>query len=273
MKRALATLLVAATLLPAPALAAPKDLEQAKALHQKAQARFDTADYEGAIDAWTQAYEALPNEASSARMKPFILYNIATAREKAYEVGLDVAQLRQAKILLETFRDAIPRIYVDSAEAAAERERVQTRIAAIDAKIGAHEGPAPEPEPESEPEPEPEPEPTRDSGRPWVIAGAALTGVGAALGGVAIAGAVIGSNANEIGPDVEQDYDERGEQFERGRAGNAMAIAGAIGAPVMLGAGVALIVIGKRRSRRSTSARVVPVAGRTHAGLVVHGRF
>ena len=161
MKRPRVALLVCALLLgPGSASAAPAGLEEAKALHQRAQARFDTADYDGAVEAWTDAYEALPSDATG--MRPFILYNIATALEKAYEIHRDVAQLRQARILLERFEASIPEVYLDAEEAAQERDRVQARLRALDEKIRAHEGeeaPSVQPEPEAEPEPQPDPEP------------------------------------------------------------------------------------------------------------------
>ncbi len=257
---------------PSPALAAPEaDPEaEARALHDDGQARFDTADYAGAIESWTRAYAALPDRPESAAMRPYILYNIATARERAYDVYGDVAHLKQARFLLLEFDSAIDRIYDDPAEAAAERERVRARVSQLDARIAEHErAPAGDDDPETvfgaaqdpapgttEPQTPPQTPPSRERAKPdgRLVAGAVLLGLGGAAAVVSLSGVIIGNAANDIGGLQDDDFAGREQKFSRGRAGNGMAIGGAIAAPLLLGAGVVLVVLAKRRPRQDARA-------------------
>ena len=253
----------------APAHAAPTWLEEAKGLHEQAQARFDTADYLGAIESWTAAYQTLPKTGDSGRMRPFILYNIATAREKAYETTDDVAHLRRARVLLETFERSIDELYADPEQRATERARVQDRLVGLEEKIRTHEArTTPEPEPESEPEPGPEPQAETELGAPseppdrppegraLVIGGAVLTALGGAAAIMTFTAVGIGAAANDVDDlrdDTPQDKQAREEQFERGRISNPIAIAGAVATPLLLAGGIALLVVGKKRQRARTA--------------------
>lgn len=264
----IASALVATLALVAPPVYAAPEVDpdaEARRLHQEGQARYDTADYAGAIESWTRAYAALPNRAKSAAMRPVILYNIASAREKAYDVYGDVAQLRQARELLVKFEESIDEIFTDSEQAEHERARVRERIAHVDARIEQHERGASPPGDDAEPvsdslpppvvtAPPPQMHPVADEpakGGPdaRVITGGVLLGLGAAAAGVGFAGLGIGVKANDLDGLADDDLDGRERQFDRGRAGNAMAIAGVVAAPVLLGVGIALVVLAKTRPR------------------------
>jgi hypothetical protein len=64
---------------------------------------------------------------------------------------------------------------------------------------------------------------------------------------------------------------------KRGRVANALTITGAVLAPVLLGAGAAMLAIGIKRNREAKSARgsvsAAPGFGRGFAGVVLRGRF
>lgn len=77
------------------------DIERAKAIYEEGEACFETFDYEGAVERWTEAYAALPPEADEIRTR--VVYNIATAQQRAYDVDHDVGHLRQAVMLLEQY--------------------------------------------------------------------------------------------------------------------------------------------------------------------------
>ncbi len=270
-----------------PAGAAVDPLAAAKSEHAHGQALFDTADYAGAITAWTKALEALPpKEPKSATYRPLILYNVAAAREKLFELRGDVTELRQAKILLERFDASIDEIYGhDPVTAEAERSRVREKIAALDARIAATLTPdepavvEPVAEPQGEPTLEPiptKPVPRSDRGpappsRGLMIGGGVMVGLGAgALAGL-VATLVIGKQANDISGLEDNDMQGREDQFARGGRANAAAIAMGIVAPLLLGAGVALLVVGsKRRSARVSAA---PSLGRHGVAWVLIGRF
>ena len=71
----------------------------------------------------------------------------------------------------------------------------------------------------------------------------------------------------------------REDRFASGRTGNAMQLAGSIGAGVLLPTGVALLVVGvlrnkqAKRSAAATLPMLTPTFGRGSAGLSVTGRF
>lgn len=278
MKRWLVTALAATLAMPTVALAEPTaDLDRAKQLHREGQDRYDTADYTGAVERWTQAYTALPETPQGAAMKPFVLYNIASAHEKAFEIYGDVAQLRKARALLAKFESTIDDIYADADEARTERERVNERIAQLDAKIEQHDagaaGPAeppaePEPRPQesapppADPQPPAEPDPADNSAEdrradPRMIAGAVLVGTGTATAALLGAGLGIGARANDVDGLDPTDFAGRERQFDRGRMGNRLAIVGAVATPLLLGAGVALIIVAKRKPSGGQSAALL----------------
>lgn len=252
---------------------AEPSLERARTLHREGQDRYDTADYQGAIDLWTKAYGALPPTPEGAAMKPFVLYNIASARQKAFEIYGDVAELKQARALLIKFETTLGDIYDDPSEAEAERGRVQERLAVIEALIAEHEG-VPDPEEdavdertehvgpqldpaEDEEQPPPDEPPPEDEGAgpdARLISGAILVGLGAGAAGLLVAGVGIGARANDISDVPDDDFGGREQQFDRGRTGNTLAIAGAVAAPILIGVGVTLIVLAKRKPRNGTTA-------------------
>jgi hypothetical protein len=149
------------------------DLDQAKVLYEKGKAKYDTFDYNGAIDMWTEAYAIVPDDA--AKTRNLLAYNIATAQEKAYEVDNDVSHLKTAKLLLESYIANYKAINKKTPEAKAEVAKAEDRIAGLQAAIEAHEGKAaPEPAPapalqSNEPPPE-TPAPPKQEDPPEVAA-------------------------------------------------------------------------------------------------------
>jgi hypothetical protein len=264
---------------PAPGEADP--LEVAKQRHLAAATKYDTADYAGAIEAWQDAYDQLPRTADANPYRALILFNIAAAREKLFELRGDVAELKAAKILLEKFDGAIDEIYADAPEeGAAEREHVREKIARIDARIAeASKPPEPAPEPQpaaSEPTPvapaDADTPPRRATpGRGLIIGGAVALGLGVAAGAGLIASALVGRKSNSLGGLADTDLVGRQERFDRGRSANAGAIASAAIGVVALATGVALVVVGSKRRARSVAWQ--PLLERGTAGLGLSGRF
>lgn len=265
---------VAAPADPTQADAPDTTLDEAERLYDEGKAKFETADYEAAIELWTEAYRLVPDAQEGSRIKALLIYNIATAREHAFDVTQDPSQLRQAKILLESFEGSIPDLYPPE-EQAAETAKVRERIAAIDARLTETE-PEPEPEPQLEPEPGPTPEPVdvgagpARPGRPLVISGAVLLGLGVAGLAVMGAGLGIGAGANDLSELQDDDIEGRRDQFSRGRSANAMAIGGGVAGGVLVVTGAVLLGVGLAKNRRATpTAFVAPGT----AGLAVVGRF
>lgn len=116
---------------------AQRTLEEVKGLYDEGKARYETLDYEGAIDLWTRAYAKVPPSEANAAIRNNLVYNIATAQEKAFELDGDVTHLRQARGLLERYLEDHKALYGDSKEAKSETDKVETRIASLDRKIAA----------------------------------------------------------------------------------------------------------------------------------------
>ena len=139
-----ATFFVATT--PTIAWAAPapsEDVAEVRRLYEEGKARYETLDYEGAIESWTQAYAQVPGDAANREIKNNLAYNIASAREKAFELDGDVGHLRRAKGLLEKYVEDYKTMYEPTPETRAEVKKVNERIAQLDAKIRTAEGTAP----------------------------------------------------------------------------------------------------------------------------------
>ena len=149
---------VAATsLVPCVAMAAaPADddaaLAEARAMFERGRAKYDTFDYEGAIDLWQQAMQKVPE--NQAGVRNAMVYNIALAQEKAYDIDTDVAHLRQAAVLMETYAKSVPNLYGEGPEGEAELERVTARLAELRGRIEDAEAAQPEPiAPPTDPDP------------------------------------------------------------------------------------------------------------------------
>ena len=99
--------------LPAPVLAAsvsslagPAEAEGAKALYQRASAKYSAADYESAIDLFTAALEKATTEDLSYRVRGALLFNLAKSHVKAYEeITRDIKNLRSAKAIYTRYLD------------------------------------------------------------------------------------------------------------------------------------------------------------------------
>ncbi|MCA9711452.1 MAG: hypothetical protein KDK70_36780 [Myxococcales bacterium] len=262
----------------APASAEP--LDDAQRLYNLGRAKFETADYAAAIELWTEAYAIVPDTADGNQVKVLLIFNIATAREKAFDVDRDPAQLRQAKILLGNFEASIDAIYVEGDEAEAERHKVQQRIAEIDARLAAYEQEQrdgagddhDDHDDQGEPPPPASTEPT-SSGRGLIIGGAVAAGLG--VGGLALmaAGLGMGAKANDISDLAPDDIDGRRDRFDRGRTGNALALAGGIAGGVLVVTGAVLLGLGVRKRQRGGRTALVPTIVPQGSGLALRGRF
>lgn len=249
-------------------------LAEAKQLYDAGLAEFDTAEYLEAIKLWSRAYKILPNTPESADIKRYIINNLAVARERQYAIDGDVMHLRRALMLAKNYAENIAALYGEGPRADEERARTEKFLARVQAKVDeAERQRAAEPEPKPEPEPavvEPQVDrgtaPRDGPGRRSIVAGAVLIGVGGATGAMLIAGAAIGAAADELDPSISKGAREK--QFDRGRAGNALAITGAVLTPVLLAAGIALVVVGSKR-KRAAAVAIAP----TGTGILVRGRF
>jgi hypothetical protein len=282
--------LMAVPLPPAVAWAGPAESSsnaEAEAMFRKGQAKYETADFNGAIDLWTEAYSLVESTPETASIKALLLYNLAQAHVKAYELDEDDIHLKQAQQLLQSFRANISLLYEDEAQREEETKKVDESLAEIEtmlAKATPPEDEPPEdepPPPDVEPEPEPQPEGGRKArtGKSLMIEGGIFLGGGVVFGALAIVGAVMGSGANDISDLDPNDLTARENRFDTGRTGNVLLIVGSIGAGLMIPVGAALIGVGAKKhgkDKRATAMRLGPNFGGTWGnggGLTISGRF
>lgn len=282
-----ASLVAGASLPPSSARAAEEDaVAVARELYDRGTAKFETADYEGAIELWTDAYARLPTSPETIDIKILILYNLATAREKAYEVDGELSHLRQALVLLDGFEKSIPSIYEEGEAADAEAARVAERKAAIKAQLDAAEAKqaaaSKDPKEPRDPKEPTTPPPSRPPGRSQVILGATFIGVGVAGLGVMTTGLVLGSQANDLSSLDPGDIGGRRDQFDRGRLGNSLAVVGVVLGATMVATGAVFLGFGAAKNRKhgkgrgveaGPSAAAAPFVAPGLAGVGVTGRF
>ncbi len=270
---------------PSPDEPADDPLRQAESLYNRGRASFETADYFKAIELWTEAYGLVSDAPENAAIKAALIYNIASAQEKAYDIDTDPAHLRQAAVLMERYAGSVPALYGQGAEAETEAARVAARLAQLRARIEEAEAQPPPPDPGPAPPPEPldpgsspvtdpgPPDPGQDPlARPLIISGAVALGLGVAGLGTMAAGLAMGDGANDISDLEPDDTDQRRDRFDRGRTGNTVALVGGIVGGVLLTSGAVLLGLGlKKRSARRVA--ITPVGGPRSAGLRVRTRF
>lgn len=228
-------------------------VDEARELFQKGAGRYDTADYAGAIEAWTDAYALLPDVPDFAAPKADLSFNIAAAHEKNFAVDGDISHLKQAKILLEKYQAAVPDLYENSTQ---ELVRVAERIAEIDSKIEkAEQAQSAGKDPIIIVDQKP--------GRGLIVVGSVLTGLGVAGLGTGAAGLAIGAGANDISGLDPLDEQARAAQFQRGRTGNTLGIVGLSAGGVLLGVGVALIAVGAAKNKKNRDELEIETQFRT----------
>jgi chorismate mutase len=256
----------------------PVDMDAVKRIYAEGKAKYDTHDYKGAIDKWTEALALLPPVTENREIRNDLVYNIATAQEKAYDIDKDLAHLRSARALLVDFVDEYKRLYTPTDEARAEVERVKDRIAKLDERIAAAEKNVPKVNPYGTDNAEAkrkaqalqevfasDPELARQykSGRGMIIGGSVMLGLGALS--LLVAAASIPA-ASHSGPDRGIN---RGIAFAFGAVGIGGVVAGA----VLLGIGVPK----RKRALETAKSRVViaPTLGPAGAlaGFGLVGRF
>ena len=258
---------------------APSDDPTARAqqLYREAKTAYDLADYDTAIDLFTESYkltQTIPDPALRNKALLALQFNLAKAHVEAYSIDRESQHLRVARNLLQKQL---------ATEALAETDRAvaQSLLEDIDAQLAEADAAGTDPvadDPDTvnttppaaganRPETGPVADGTNDgdaSARrdrakmsPLKLGGIiSLAGAGAGLGALA-AGAVIAAGAQNdfeqatTGGDV--DAAER-----RGRTGNLVAIAGGVSAGVLAATGVALLVVDRRRSS-ATSVAWLPV--------------
>jgi hypothetical protein len=238
---------------------APSDPDaEARALFEDGQAKYDTHDYDGAIDAFTAAYaraEQIEDAAVRDEALARLGFNLARAHVSAFDIDNDDEHLVLARRLLADFRgyerelgrDPDNDTDVQRLEAElAERERQRSEAVAPESDKVA-------------------PEPTKRD-RKRRAAGISLLGLGGTFGVVAVAGAIMGAQAKSEFESVTTG-DARRDAQTLGRTGDVL-----FGVSIGLAAlsavtGATLLGLSAKSKRGQVTARA------TFGGLVIEGAF
>lgn len=276
------------------------DGEQADvgALFRRGQDRFETSDFEGAIEQWTRAYEQLPDGPEHQAIRAMLLANLAQAHVEAYAIGKDPEHLRQADALFVSYLAMVDEADVqthDTIEAerrriagllaeAEERQREAERAAVPEADAGVTEPARADPEPAGRERAGRErPDPSLDTDarftkweRALVIGGGVTLAFGVGLTGAAAAFLWLRNEEERQGAAASRDiYTRVAELRDHGRNAirfNRLAISTGAASGVLIGLGLGLVGTADVHRRRRLRDR--PTVGLGPGGtLVVRGRF
>ncbi len=261
MRRSIAILLTGCLAFPSSVYAEP--LDDAQEYFREGQAMYTSADYNGAIEAFTDALSMVPEDEN---IRAQILWNIGVCHQEAFAIDEDRSHLRQAQIIFEQYAKI-------SAEKAAEagvrlkaiRDLLQTKPEA------APEAPTPSP---VVPAPTTKEQGRNKAGYGYLIGGAASSVLGASLlvyGGSFRRSAI--SNVDEYtGGDTQHPAWNIGQTYINAETGRGRALMGTGGAFLAVGlVGVFTGVVHFRRAKfeLALSPKIRP----EFAGASFHGKF
>jgi hypothetical protein len=244
------------------------------------QDEFNRHNYLEAAKVWTTAAASLPETEEHKDNRRAIYEYIAEAYEKAVELKPDEATLREGLVTLDAYASA----FVAAHPADTLPERVtkaradfRSRLDEIEAERRRREEP-----PEVAPAPAPvvAPEPVRPPPKPWkglAIGGGVAVAGGAAMLAMFAVGYTRAKSAQSRFDAPENACDPAdptgmcADINSQGKTANSVAVAGLVAAPLLLGAGIGMLVIATRRKANRTA--LVPMFGKNIAGVVWHTRF
>lgn len=265
-------------------------MAKAKELYDEGSTLYSAADYNGAIDKFTEALKIVTSEGSDDdhTIRGALLLNIAQSHIHAYEVDADAAHLRAAKSIYQRYVDEAGRGagYPD-ADVADSNDQIavlEQRIEKLDEKnapAAVPPGPGATPPPSDDGPKEAEIVRTRSIGIGLLVGGSVLTlgGIGVIAWGSTFKRFAIQSvreEANDPNKPLSDFTPEEQEHVnEQTRFGKIWMGAGG-GITVIGIAGVALgawQLSKAKKMRDQRSAALVPVFTRDYAGLSLVGRF
>lgn len=279
-------MMVASSPFPAVTLAASTrgqsqpDLEAFDQGFQKGQDEFNRQQYLAAARVWTGAAEQLPEDKENKENRRGIYEYIAEAYEKELDRGIDDATLREGLAVLDAYAEAFTAAHPSDAlseHVARTRLKFRTQIAEIEEerlgreKVQEQPAPAPAPAPIA---------PGRVSSKPWrglaIGGGVAIAGSIATLG--MFAAGLAGAKSAEAkvedparGCDLDELVGECADLDRQGRTSNAIGVTGLIATPLLLSAGITMLVIAMRRKKSNKT--IAPMFSPSMAGVVWEQRF
>ncbi len=284
------------------------DANEIERLYKEGTERAANKDYKGAVEKWKLLMRKLPESGANQATRENVLLNILEASMNAYDGNRkpdgskDIAYLMEGRKEFERYvEDYAASFGPERALGAAVREQADE----LDAMLKAAEeetkrgntgsaDPAPNSAPSTEPKaidkpPPPVVLPPQQNGIGFIAGGSVMIAVGLGAVGMAVAGGIGSQRAENDFNKAKADNasacadpmsatcsalrNELDDLDTRGRRNNAIATAGGVLAGVLVGGGIALLVIGIKRNRAAKSVALLPSFGRGTAGLVFNGRF
>jgi hypothetical protein len=266
------------------------DMREAKRLFDAGVTRYTAAEYGAAISLWLEAYNLIPPSFENRLIKAELIYNVARAQKKWFEIDKDGQHLRQSREILGRYLGEVDDLYGD--QAGIEREKIQEQIDEVDLQIDAWEAEQARHEAELAERLRPKFDEEADArearrNRAMIGAGAGLSAIGFAGAGLLVTGIILSAGAQSTTGTLPlaANIPEREAAITRGNTGNALLVTGSLAAGVFLAAGIPLLAVGasaeKQRKRRRTEAgldlaNLEVIAPRWipgGAGLTIAGRF
>jgi tetratricopeptide (TPR) repeat protein len=255
-----------------PAAEAPIDTEaRAMQAYNDGKAAYDAGKYEEALKLFLDAQSLYPS--------PVFHYNVALCQEA-------LGNLEQAVIsyeaYLRSYQNAFGEAPEDQVNTANKIERLKKQIELEKAEANKPAEPVQPVQPVVIAPSEQDDGPA-NPGRGMIITGGVLTGVG--VGAAVIGGAVYGVISTNISTQLDDVYlagNPERVTLEQARALDKDGRLAEVNQILLVSLGGAIAVVGvallatgikKRNQASSANASVVPFAGPSSAGLVLHGRF
>lgn len=255
-------------------------MARARVLYEDGAVAYSAADYALAIEKFTESLRIITIEPGEfpSQSRGLLLFNLATAHERAFVVDDDLEHLRKARDLYgRIVQEALAFAYGDELveQAGAAETRVDERVKELEAQARAQERAREEREQAVLARAASQQDKPAPRGRKLMIAGAVLTGAGVAISGVWIAGLLVGRRAEDDVNGLTRPSDDamRRDAIDEGRLGNGLAIGGAVAAGILIPTGVALLAVGAARHRRDKRSACAPALSPRLAGLSCRVRF
>lgn len=237
---------------------------------------MDADDRQRAMDAFHRASDSYNRADYQAALSDFLeAATLYASPDFQYNIGLCYEKLNKPEEAIAAFVT-----YLKTKRDVPDRANVEDRIARLREELERRaNAPAPKSEPDGAPKPAP-----RDRSKPLVIAGAAITALGAAValgGGIGLGlaakrrsddldAAQTGGNPDDLTFGEAGDLEDEGKRLELGQL-VTVAVGGAVGL-----AGIALLAVGlsrRKQAKPGPKAALAPNFGRTAVGLSISGRF
>ena len=252
-------------------------LDRARSLYDRGRGKFETFDYIGAIELWTQAYTELPETDEFASIRAKLMFNIAAARLSAFEIDDKIAHLRQARRLMDLYVDSLGQATdAEAADARAWQEKITARLVEAEAERKKNQKVDKPPPPVKA---QPDVAAIRRA-RALTIAGAVTLSIGvgalAAMGGGLAWGAKLESRGEGMVADEPGVMaDDLGNVVKRGKTANGLAIGMGAAGGVLVATGIGLLVAGRVGAKKQGPSQraVAPVFGRGLVGVSARWRF